>query len=74
MAEPIKCVGLKDKYDSCFNSWYQSSYLKERHIAKDSLAACNQLMIAYKDCVKNVIMEQRVMNDDSKDFKELSRS
>ena len=65
MADSVKCGSLKDKYDICFNSWYQGNYLKERHMVKDSLAACNELMIAYKDCVKNVIMEQRVKNDDS---------
>ena len=65
MAESVKCLGLKDKYDECFISWYQVNYAKERHMAKDSLAVCNQLMIAYKNCVKDVIMDQKTKTDDS---------
>ena len=34
-------------------------------MAKDSLAVCNQLMIAYKNCVKDAIMEQKPKADDS---------
>ena len=65
MADSVKCVDLKDKYDACFNSWYQVNYDKERHLAKDSLSSCNQLMIAYKNCVKGVIMEAKHNNDDA---------
>ena len=65
MADSEKCVGLQDKYDECFNSWYQVNYAKERHMAKDSLAVCNQLIIAYKNCVKDAIMEQKPKADDS---------
>ena len=56
MADSKQCMKLKDKYDECFNSWYQD-YYNDKSAAKRNLSVCNKLFISYKACINKVLSD-----------------
>jgi TRIAP1/MDM35 family protein len=61
-----ECDKLKQKYDSCFNSWYTEKYLKGKLDSKE----CDEIFQVYKACVwKNIKAKNidKLIADASKD-------
>ncbi|KAK2171730.1 hypothetical protein NP493_1032g00031 [Ridgeia piscesae] len=53
-----ECLVLKQKYDSCFNSWFKDRFLKGYR--GDS---CAGVFKEYQQCVKNAISEKGISLD-----------
>ena len=54
---PEPCQKFKENYDICFNGWYQE-YSRDRNMAKKTLSHCNEMLQAYKSCLKDVLTEE----------------
>ena len=56
MAE--SCDKVKEKYDACFNSWYNHDYSTDKFNARKNLSKCNQFLAEYKSCINKTLTEE----------------
>ncbi|OXA50204.1 uncharacterized protein C119.18 [Folsomia candida] len=56
------CNELKHAYDTCFNGWFDDTFLKGEHKTKE--IPCDALLQIYSACVKTALKARKIELDD----------
>lgn len=53
-----ECTNLKEKYESCFNTWFSEKFLR----GETDDSKCKELFTSYQSCLKNALSSHTHIN------------